>query len=550
MKVNPSDFTNQKAFLKKLAASMNQDELTAYILSAAEKRGTDIFRKEVAEEIMQVTKPCDVIPEIYSDYRQILRDGILFLLSGFSPDRLAQLAAAQLLMNENTLVEERLISLIKEIPTLHKLGQIIARNRNVSPAFRKWLIQLENDAVGTGFARVRQEIDRETAEIRERFSIIIGDEILARASVGTVVPFTWSSPRTGKTAKGVFKILTPGVTQRLNEELRRLDELALFFHENRGRYPLKEFRFIETFRDVREALEEEIDLRGEQANLRKAAYFYSPETLTQIPRVLRFSTPNMTAMEFMNGLKITDADMDPDERRSCAQTLFKTVIGHPLFSREDRTLFHGDPHAGNIFALKEDGGTRIALLDWSQVGYLSKAQRINMLRLVIGVILDHEEFIREAIENLAHHDPKREIKPIIRDIMTGNEYTEAPLIKRAFLLIDQSSVKGIRFTRDLLLFRKAFFTLEGVLYNLDPGFDMDTYMIRLVGDLFIEELPKRWTYLLFPHSDRPEHYKSLLSNNDLNMLSAYLFMELFKTGANLFSFFMEKNAEILTRAWR
>ncbi len=80
---------------------------------------------------------------------------------------------------------------------------------------------------------------------------------------------------------------------------------------------------------------------------------------------------------------------------------------------------------------------------------------------------------------------------------------------------------------DLLLLRKAIFTLEGLLYELDPAFDIDRCLFAFLGQLLSEELPLRWFYLWFPLFDSAQHYKSLLSNMELlelmNKLAAQMF---------------------------
>ncbi|MDM8525483.1 AarF/UbiB family protein [Desulfococcaceae bacterium HSG8] len=543
------DFENQKEFIKKLANTMSRDELIPFLLSFARKAGMKKFRSRASEEIMRLTKPAEVIPNIYSEYRQIVRDGILFLLSNFSPQRLAGLVADQILLGENVTTEERLITLAMQIPTLHKLGQIIARNRNMEPSFKTWMIRLENDFHRTDIADVRKKISAEIDDDIITFSIRIADEILAEASVGIVVPFTWKAPGTDIRRKGVFKVLKPGVLRHLREELEMLDELARFFDQNRQNYSLKNFRFIETFRDIKEALQKETNLSGEQVNLRKAFLVYGEDKTARIPRLITFSTENITIMEQMEGCKITDVPMSSADRKMCAKTLFKTVIGSPLFSSEEWTFFHGDPHAGNIYGFKDkkDGPTKLALLDWSQAGYLSKEQRIKMLRLAIGVISRDEKGICQAVGELSVDAPGENspffenTRKMIRDVLASRDYGACRFAKKLFWIIDQMAVKGIQFPRDLLLFRKSFFTLEGVLYDIDPEFDMDTSVIGLLETLFLEELPKRWMYLMFPHSDSPGNYKLPLSNSDLHMLASRLFFEGFKKGSETLSVFVERN---------
>ncbi|NJL58682.1 MAG: hypothetical protein HC887_02570 [Desulfobacteraceae bacterium] len=117
---------------------------------------------------------------------------------------------------------------------------------------------------------------------------------------------------------------------------------------------------------------------------------------------------------------------------------------------------------------------------------------------------------------------------IISAILHSSEYTSRKIIDKAFYFIDQAAVRGIRFSSNLLFFRKAIFTLEGVLAEIDPEFDTDISIFRLLKELCSEELPKRWAYLLFPQSDRPDHYKSLMSNADLHALAVRLWTNLLR----------------------
>ena len=98
---------------------MNRHELASFILSFAEKTGMETFREQAAGEIVRITRPYDAVPDIYSEYRQIIHDGIVFLLSNFSPARLTAIVADQLLMEENSPVQERLIRLVRQVPTLN-----------------------------------------------------------------------------------------------------------------------------------------------------------------------------------------------------------------------------------------------------------------------------------------------------------------------------------------------------------------------------------------------------------------------------------------------
>lgn len=510
-------------------ASLSRGELEAKLLSFAMSPMGDTFRERAVSEILNAVQPADIIPDIYGEYRQIVHDGVCFLLSHLSLPRLISLSADQLRLPDSTSHQERLIRLAGQIPTLHKLGQIIARNRNIDISFKSWLITLENGCYGTDMNIIRQMIESELGEHIGAFSIEIEPEILSEASVGTVAAFRWTDPGTGKISRGAFKVIRPGIRESLNEELELLDELACFFEERRNRYPLKRFRFREIFQDIRDALREEIDLPGEQAHLKAASDMYSGKYFPEIPRLLPFSTNNVTAMTYADGKKITDAAMSRRGRKKCASELFRAVLWNPLFSYEDKTMFHGDPHAGNIHAAEMPDRVKITLLDWSLVGFLSKSERMNMLKLMLGILVDDNDTICEAIANLSEDGKDASfLKPRVRIIVTSRKYAECRFIEKAFYFIDQMLVKGFRFSSDLVFFRKAMFTLDGVLKELDPEFDADICIFALLKDVVMEELPRRCAYLFFPRSDSPEHYKSLMSNTDLQILFMRLWTNLLR----------------------
>ena len=58
------------------------------------------------------------------------------------------------------------------------------------------------------------------------------------------------------------------------------------------------------------------------------------------------------------------------------------------------------------------------------------------------------------------------------------DFARLSLIKKSFKLLEQLSFEGFVFPAELMLFRKAIFTLEGVLYDLDPSFDMNAAIVR------------------------------------------------------------------------
>ena len=173
-----------------------------------------------SKELLDLTRPENVIPERYQAYRAMAQDGIAFLLANLSPKRLLRLAIDQILMPDAAGAEERLVKLAGQIPTLHKLGQILARNRYVDPAFKKWLISLENGTGETPLEAVLDKVQRELTGSSEVRSVKLDEAILSEASVGAVVGFTWTNRDANQKGRGVFKVLKPGVEGKTPRGIR------------------------------------------------------------------------------------------------------------------------------------------------------------------------------------------------------------------------------------------------------------------------------------------------------------------------------------------
>ena len=150
----------------------------------------------------------------------------------------------------------------------------------------------------------------------------------------------------------------------------------------------------------------EIDLAAEQTYRIEAAQYYQDMESIQIPEPLSFSTDQMTAMTYLNGPKITDAPLNQEQRRRCAEILCEALICRPLFALHEENLFHGDPHAGNILAVEDQdsGQLRIGLLDWTLAGHLTRHDRLKTVRLIQAVIKKDLSRIRRAVRALAIND--------------------------------------------------------------------------------------------------------------------------------------------------
>jgi len=539
-------FNHSDRMRQHFAQNASHKALKEKLNTVAAAMGDEAFSKLVAREIVERTQPQQAIPEVYGHYRSVVRDGIEFFLSQVDRHRLMEMVVSQLKLDPKAGTQERLLELAKRFPTLHKLGQIIARNPNIDPVVKKWLIHLENGCYGTPLDGIMERIGGQLEQADDRDRVQVQPAILSEASVGAVIAFHWNQPSSQDRTEGVFKVLKPGVRRHLDEELLILEKTAAFFEENRHRYPLKDFKFLDVFKEVREMLVKEIDLAAEQTNLIEAARFYKNMESIQIPQLFPFSTDTMTAMAYLNGPKITDARLNQEQRKRCAAVLFEALVCRPLFSRREPSLFHGDPHAGNILAVKNpaSGGLRIGLLDWSLAGRLTKRDRVKTAQLIQAVIKKDLSGIRRSVKALAigasmdSPRQRQEFRNLVLTMVRSSGFERLPLIKKTFKLLEQLTFEGFVFPAELMLFRKAIFTLEGVLFDLWPSFDMDAAVTQYLTTLVTQEIPTRCGNLFFPLTDRPENYSSLISNIELQSLIIHQYVAAIRSGTQSLSAYL------------
>ena len=530
MPLNPFDIPDH--LLRQVARTMSPNALRRQLNDMTATMDDAELGTRVAREVVARTRPEQAIPDTYAHYRSLVRDGIVFFLSQVNRQRLLDLVVSQLAMDPDAASHSRLLALAQQFPTLHKLGQLIARHPDIDPVVGQWLIDLENGHYGTSADELQARIDGELGAVDEATTVRVAPTILTEASVGAVIPFGWQPSPDSDCRQGVFKVLRPGIRRHLKEELAILTKTAAFLHARRARYPLKDFRFLEIFDDVREMMIHEIDLASEQRLLKAASHFYADMPAVRIPRCLPFSTRTMTAMDFLDGPKLADAILTDAQRMRMADLLFTALILKPLFSKHDSALFHGDPHAGNILAVFTPGATdpSIGLVDWSLAGHLTRPDRIKTVRLIQAVLKKDLTGMCNAIRSLTlregHLAPmsRRQLRDLILEWMHLPDNRRLPLVKKAFRLLEALSMAGLLFPPDLMLFRKSIFTLEGVLHHLWPGFDMNIAIARHMMALLQKEFPVRLSNLLFPLFDRPENYASLISNQDLHSLAAHQYV--------------------------
>jgi ubiquinone biosynthesis protein len=424
-----------------------------------------------------------LVPDQYAAWRPLVAGGLRFFLENLPERRLAAIVGEQLGLAFTATAAERLAALLRHSPTLHKLGQVIARDRRLDAELRRHLQTLESMPATTPMASVRRLIRRELGGQTRGLSI--APAILAEGSVAVVVPFSWEG------GEGVFKVLKPGIEERLGEDLAIWARLAGYLETRGAELDLPALDYRDTLESVRGLLENEVRLDGEQAHLAAAARRHGDQPQVLVPALLPWSTPRMTAMERIHGVKVTEAQgLEPATRRRLAATLIEALLAQPFLSPAESAPFHADPHAGNLFLTFEG---RLAILDWALVAEISKAQRQALLRLTLGALAQDGARVCQAAAALDSGTPdevalRQAVEAALAEVRRGR----FPGLDWALGLLDRLASRGaLRFPEELVLLRKTLLTLQGVLADVDAGCAVDHVLARSALTRFLGELPAR-----------------------------------------------------------
>ncbi len=446
------------------------------------------LRELIGQWALRIMPVEALVPDVYTQWRSPVQEALRFTLLRLSDARLAPKLVEQMDLPSSTPTEVRLLRFIAKTPGFQKLGQVLGRNRHLQPSLRKALSELENSISDVTAADILAMIVEQLGSRLQSCSVEIEPEIASEASVSAVMRFTWWNPETCEREPGVFKVLKPHVPAYFAEDLYLLQQLGVHLESKHREYGIAAHVLSDTFSEVRQLLQHEVDFSREQATLLKAFDLYRSVAGARTPQLIaQLCGPQITAMTEESGVKVTDAvaHMPVWRRDIVADQLIETLLAVPLFASDNNAIFHADPHAGNLLYDERKG--EVVILDWALTKQLTRNQRRHLALLFIMIALRDVTGVCNAIQALSEvcseGDDRRE--RIVRDCVTRFiaqlPFTRPPEVMDSLRLVDYLALEGVPFPAPLLMFRKVLFTLDGIVYEIaGPHASLERTLTRYV----------------------------------------------------------------------
>ena len=430
-----------------------------------------------------------LVPDCYAKWKPFVKGGLAWFLGKLSNDRQQEILNDQLALGPFASAPQRLEAVLRRCPTLHKLGQILARDKRLSPELRQSLQRLESLPPRMSVDQIKAILRREKIDLS---GITLAEKPLAEASVAVIMPFTFTDAA-GRQTEGVFKIVRPEAEKALEKELELWPELGQALEEICMNLDLPKLEFAGPLSEAALLVADEVRLDREQIHIRRAKELYRDVPEVAIPTLLPWCTSRVTAMSLVRGKPLAEAlnssNCDKAKRVRIAEKLIDGLIARPFWMSETWAIFHGDPHGGNIF-YDEDG--KIVPLDWSLAVELPKHDRVAILQLLMGGLRMDEKAIALALGELGISSDDEKLKAAGKWAVASIRQGNFPGFVWCLAVLDYAvEFGGLRLRAELALFRKALFSLLALVEDIAPKASTDSVIVGAGLARLASEWPSR-----------------------------------------------------------
>ncbi len=374
-------------------------------------------------------------------------------------------------------------------PTFVKLGQMLSTRPDLLPPdYVAELAKLQDNVPPVPWPEIREVIQAELGAPPEEIFGEIDSKPLAAASLAQV-----HAAKLLTRQKVVIKVQRPNILPDIRTDLEIIHDIAHYAeqHTALGRV----YNLVEIAEDFAETLHNELNYQSEGRNADRIRENFAHERCLRIPYVYwEYTTKRVLVMEYIEGIKITDiAALDEAgyDRRKIANNAARMIIKEIL---EDG-FFHADPHPGNLIVMENEV---IGAMDFGMVGYLSNADRSNLLHLFNVAVQMDAKAVTDGLIHIGAAPVDVNRRALSQDIERLLRYYNGLPLKDIHVneLLDKlmplAFAHRLRLPGNFWQLGKALAMMEGIGYKLAPDFDIFAFSRPYTTKLMLKAaLPDR-----------------------------------------------------------
>lgn len=419
-------------------------------------------------------------------YRQILmvftRHGFGFALAHLPTEPLWLRDLYPFPKQERTSLPFHFRQALEELgPAFVKLGQVLSTRPDLLPPdYIAELTKLQDEVPPVSWPEIEQVLTNELGRPLDEVFEEINTRPLAAASLAQVHLAKLITHK-----RVALKVQRPNILRTLRTDLEIIHDIAEYAQSHT---PLGDvYNLEEIAEDFADTLNRELDFVAEGRNADRFRHNFEDEPGVHIPAVYwDNSTKRLLVLEYIEGIKIDQVqaiDAAGLDRDTIATNAARMIIQEVLLDG----FFHADPHPGNFLVME---GNVIGALDFGMVGYLSRADRTNLIRIYnVAVQMNAKGATEELIHiGAAPYDVDRQV--LTRDIERLLQHYGGRVLKDIHVgdLIDEVMpvvfAHRLRMPTNYWLLAKTLSMMEGIGLTLAPEFDVfrfsEPYVKRLI----------------------------------------------------------------------
>ncbi|GAB4825302.1 Protein ACTIVITY OF BC1 COMPLEX KINASE 7, chloroplastic [Ancistrocladus abbreviatus] len=419
-------------------------------------------------------------------------------------------------------------------PTFIKLGQLSSTRSDLFPReYVDELAKLQDRVPAFSPEKARDFISRELGAPVDILFKEFEDRPIAAASLGQVHRAILHNGE-----KVIIKVQRPGLKKLFDIDLRNLKLIAEYFQrsETLGG-PTRDW--IGIYEECAKILYQETDYINEGKNADRFRRDFRNIKWVRVPLVYwDYTASKVLTLEYVPGVKINRLDI-LDARGYNRSRIASRSIEAYLIQILKTGFFHADPHPGNL-AIDDDEA--IIYYDFGMMGELKAFTRERLLDLFYAIYEKDAKKVMQSLIDLGALQPTGDLSAVRRSVQffLDNLLSQTPDQQQTLAAIGEdlfaiAQDQPFRFPSTFTFVIRAFSTLEGVGYVLDPDFSfvkvaapyaqelLDLKQKQRSGTQLVEEIRKQaddarsYTMSMPYRVQRIEEFVKQLESGDLKL---------------------------------